>query len=228
MGWRAGAPIILTPRTVSHIWYSSMNARAIARQFIRRLIRLLKPEYEFMADNPAYSGFAIGKYTYGRPLVMYGREASLKVGKFSSIGDGTDILLGGNHRTDWVTTYPFPAISGFSEANGRTDYSWTKGDVVIGNDVWIGQNVIILSGVIIGDGAVIGAGSVVAKSIPPYTIAVGNPARVVRNRFSEQQVNELLRIRWWDWPLPKIKKHLDLLMSGNVNGLIETSLKHKD
>jgi carbonic anhydrase/acetyltransferase-like protein (isoleucine patch superfamily) len=107
----------------------------------------------------------------------------------------------------------------------RTDYSTTKGDVTIGNDVWIGQNVIILSGVTIGNGAVIGTGSVVAGKIPPYAIAVGNPARVVKSRFTEKQVNDLLQICWWDWPTHKIKKHLNLLMSGDIDALVAISSK---
>ena len=173
-----------------------------------------------MRDNPAYRRFEIGRFTYGRPLVMWGNAAHLKVGSFCSIGDGVDILLGGNHRLDWVSTYPFPARSGFEDVASRSDFSTTKGDVVIGNDVWIGQNVIILSGVTIGDGAVIGAGSLLAKSIPPYAIAAGNPARVIRSRFPEEQVASLLAIAWWNWPLDRIQKALPLIMNDDIGTFI--------
>ena len=198
-----------------------MHLRSLACYFLRRLT----PQYEYMRDNPAYRGLEIGRYTYGRPLVMWGNEARLKVGSFCSIGDGTDILLGGNHRLDWVSTYPFPTKSDFAEVAWRADFSSTKGDVTIGNDVWIGQNVIILSGVTIGDGAAIGAGSLVAKSIPPYAVAAGNPARVIRRRFPEEQIASLLEIAWWDWPLDRIKKALPLIMSDDVGRLIDSVLK---
>jgi acetyltransferase-like isoleucine patch superfamily enzyme len=106
-----------------------------------------------------------------------------------------------NHRVDWISTYPFPAFTDkFPEAKGIEQFVTTKGDVTIGNDVWIGQHVTILSGVTIGDGAVIGAHSVVGKSIPPYAIAVGNPARVIRYRFDEKTIEMLLKIQWWNWP----------------------------
>jgi acetyltransferase-like isoleucine patch superfamily enzyme len=173
-----------------------------------------------MRDNPAYRRFEVGRFTYGRPLVMWGNAAHLKVGSFCSIGDGVDILLGGNHRTDWVSTYPFPTKTGFEEVASRTDFAATKGDVLIGNDVWIGQNVIILSGVTIGYGAVIGAASLVAKSIPPYAIAAGNPAKVIRFRFPEEDIASLLKIAWWNWPLDRIKEALPLIMNRDIGSFI--------
>jgi hypothetical protein len=115
-----------------------------------------------------------------------------------------EIMPGGNHRTDTVTTYPIQrrlhadglAPPGLPTPEGDVV---SKGDVVIGNDVWISRGVRILGGVTIGDGAVVGGYSVVTRSIPSYTIAVGVPARVVRARFPEEIVQALLRIRWWDW-----------------------------
>ena len=88
-----------------------------------------------------------------------------------------------------------------------------KGDTIIGNDVWIGQNVTILPGVQIGDGAIIAANSTVSKNVKPYHVVSGNPASIVKRRFEEDIVQFLLKLKWWDWPIEKITKNLDLLTS---------------
>lgn len=94
-----------------------------------------------------------------------------------------------------------------------------KGDIVIGNDVWIGYEAVILAGVTIGDGAVIGSRAVVTKDVPPYTIVGGVPARTIRRRFDEDIVEELLRLRWWDWPEEVIKENIPAIQSGCVEQL---------
>lgn len=156
-----------------------------------------------------------GEYTYGRPAVFqFGEGAQLKVGRFCSIANDVKILLGGNHRKDWVTTYPFPALSeDWPEAGGIVGHPATRGDIVIGNDVWIGYGATILSGVRIGDGSVIGAQSVVTRDVEPYAVVAGNPAVPVGKRFDEETIRELLAIRWWEWPVEKIRENLKLLCS---------------
>jgi acetyltransferase-like isoleucine patch superfamily enzyme len=145
-------------------------------------------------------------------------HATLRVGRYCSIADEVTIFLGAEHRVDWVTTYPFTVLDpAFRDVPGHPA---TKGDVVIGNDVWIGFGALILSGVTIGDGAVIGARSVVTRDVPPYAIAGGNPSRVLRARFSEQEVQDLLRIRWWDWDRARVNASMPLLLSGNVGEFI--------
>jgi carbonic anhydrase/acetyltransferase-like protein (isoleucine patch superfamily) len=86
------------------------------------------------------------------------------------------------------------------------EYLRTKGSIVVGNDVWVGTRAIILSGVTIGDGAIVAAGSVVTKDVPPYAIVAGNPARLIRYRFSDETIAAMCRIRWWDWPLEVIEQ----------------------
>ena len=93
----------------------------------------------------------------------------------------------------------------FQRRYGFPELARTKGPIVIGNAVWIADNVTILAGAQIGDGAVIGAGAIVTKNIPPYAIAVGNPARVIKKRFSEQIIDQLLEIKWWDWSEKKLE-----------------------
>jgi acetyltransferase-like isoleucine patch superfamily enzyme len=113
-------------------------------------------------------------------------------------------MLGGNHRTDWITTYPFTVI--YKEFNGISGHPKREKEIIIGNDVWIGQDAFILPGANIGDGAVIGARALVSKSVEPYSIFVGNPGETIRKRFDEKTIERLLEIKWWDWDIEKIKK----------------------
>lgn len=175
------------------------------------------PEYFMLRDDPDYAQFAIGEYSYGKPSVYFeSGEATLTVGKFCSIAENVTIMLGGNHRIDWVTTYPFPEK--FAEFEGLPGHPATKGSVEIGNDVWIGKDVLILSGVAIGDGAVLAARSVITKDVPPYAIVGGNPARVIKYRFDEATIRKLLDIKWWNWPIDKIRSEVKNLCSTDVEG----------
>ncbi len=142
----------------------------------------------------------------------------LIIGKFCAIAKGIEFIMNGaNHRINSITTYPFNIMGNGWEksAPSLTDLK-LKGDTVVGNDVWIGQNVTVMPAVHIGDGAIIGANSVVAKDIPPYSIAVGNPCEVKRKRFDEDLIEYLLQIKWWDWDSEKIFKNMEALCSGDL------------
>ena len=133
---------------------------------------------------------SFGKYTYGTPNIVWANNnAKLVVGNFCSIASNVTIYLGGNHRTDWVTTYPFGHIhqNKFNVFNGIGHPS-TKGDVIIGNDVWIGSNVTIMSGVTIGDGVVIANNSHIVKNVESYSLTGGNPAKLIKYRFTPEQI----------------------------------------
>lgn len=165
--------------------------------------------------------FEVGEYTYGRPNVVF-PDGKLVIGKFCSFAWNVTIFLGGNHRTDWISMYPFPTPDGrWPGAEHIKHYLTTDGDVNIGNDVWIGSDVTILSGVTIGDGAVVATRSVVTGDVAPYTIVAGNPARKVAQRFDDAVIEKLLRIRWWDWPRDKIHDNVEILCSGDVDRLSE-------
>jgi len=167
-------------------------------------------------------GFKIGQFSYGVPNVLsWGESATLVIGNFCSFADGIDILLGGNHRPDWVSTYPFPAISHWPEAQHIVGHPATNGDVVIGNDVWIGYKATILSGVTVGDGAVVGASALVTRDVPPYAVVGGNPARIIRMRFSDEIIRQLLEVRWWDWDLERIRRHIPLLMQEDISKFLK-------
>lgn len=194
-----------------------MIARVL--QKVLQLISPAQPEPRLMCDNPRFAGYKIGRWSYGRPEVLSWNEGTvLEVGSFCSISDTAKILLGGEHRTDWVTTYPFGEF--FPEASGFKGHPQSKGNVVIGHDVWIGYQALILSGVSIGSGAVVAARSVVTKDVAPYSIVAGNPARHIRFRFDESTIEALLKIAWWHWPLPKIKAVWPFLLAPRVEDFV--------
>lgn len=152
----------------------------------------------------------IGRFTYGYENIsirQYGEGANLEIGSFCSIASCITIFLGGNHRTDWITTYPFGHVN-IDQLGGELikGHPSSNGDIIIGNDVWIGHGVTIMSGVTIGDGAVIAANSTVTKSIGPYEIHGGNPAKIIKKRFEDSVINELLGMAWWNLSESDIKK----------------------
>ena len=155
----------------------------------------------------------IGDFTYGFPIVRsWGEDARLKIGKFCSIGGNVQIYLGGNHHTDWCTTYPFNVLLKDQYPDIDGGVAATKGDVTIGNDVWIANDVTIMSGVTIGDGAVIANSAVVTRDVEPYEIVGGVPAKHIKYR---QALNG---VEWWDWPLEELAMGIPVLMRDNPIG----------
>jgi len=173
-----------------------------------------------LSENRYFSQYDIGQYTIGCPIIHeWGdRGGDLRIGKFCSIAGNATILLGGEHRHDWLSTYSFPDF--FDDLDGfAREHRLSRGAVAIGNDVWIGSGATILSGVTIGNGAVIGAKAVVAKDIPDYAIAIGNRARIAGYRFDKNVIRRLNELAWWDWPVEKIKENAALIMSNNLDEL---------
>lgn len=167
---------------------------------------------------------AVGAHTYGRPKIRFPESGMrLRIGRFGSIADGVEILLGGNHRLDWVTTYPFPALPGlWPQAAGIGGSDTSRGDVLIGHDVWLGSQCMVMSGVTIGHGAVVAARAVVTRDVPPYAIVAGNPARLVRMRFSEDEIATLLASHWWDRPEAAIARAIPALMAGDIQKALQS------
>lgn len=163
-----------------------------------------------------------GRHLFGKPTVHVhdGDVGRVFIGSYASIGKDVEIFVGGEHRTDWVTTYALRAILHLPGAFAD-GLPATKGDVAIGNDVWVGRGAKILSGVQIGDGAVVGAYSVVASSVRPFAIVVGNPARELRRRFPDELCDALQAIRWWEWPDELVAERAAWLSSPDVAAFVE-------
>ena len=182
----------------------------------------------FRREKPRHSWkerYEVGRGTYGKPKIRrFGAPTTLKVGCFCSISDKVQIFLAGNHRTDWITTYPFSVFRESAKHIGGHPAS--RGDVIIGHDVWIARDAIILSGIRIGNGAVIGVSAVVTRDVPAYSIVAGNPAKVVRMRFSENEISILQSIEWWNWDDSKLDLAMPYLLDGDVSALQAFSSKY--
>lgn len=199
-------------------WYRRLLEKRAARN-IRKLPRLLRGQAKFLARYPRYQ---YGYGSYGLPEVHdWDEGTTLEIGRYCSIAEGVNIYLGGGHRSDWVTTYPFPAF--IAQARHIQGYAISRGDVRIGSDVWLCSGATILSGVTIGNGAVVAAASVVTRDVPPYAIVAGNPARVVRWRFDEATRSALLELCWWEWPQEKVMAAIPMLCSDDIDAFIEAA-----
>jgi acetyltransferase-like isoleucine patch superfamily enzyme len=200
------------------------HLRLTLYKLVRAFENFLEKDNQLLRD--IYPEFEIGPETYGWIKVFgWGEGSTLKIGAYTSISKDVTILLGGEHHTDWVTTFPFPSL--WESAQRFTGHPKTKGDVLIGNDVWIGYGVTILSGISIGNGAVIGARSVVTRDVEPFSIVAGNPARFIRKRFTDEEISLLQKIAWWKWPKPDIEKALPLLLSRNLDKFFEFANQKK-
>ncbi|MFZ6693182.1 type B chloramphenicol O-acetyltransferase [Undibacterium sp. SXout20W] len=151
----------------------------------------------------------------------------LIIGSFCSIGSGASFIMAGNqgHRYDWASSFPFFYMKEEAAFKDAVDAFQKVGDTVVGSDVWIGSEAMIMAGVKIGHGAVIGSRALVTKDVEPYTIVGGNPAKMIKKRFSDVEISMLLEMEWWDWPLEKIEGAMSFLCSSDITGLYRYSKK---
>lgn len=150
----------------------------------------------------------VGKYTYGRlEVLMFNNENSLKIGSYCSVAPKTVFLLSADHYTNHISSFPYKV----KVTKNLDKEGISKGDIVVDDDVWIGYGSTIMSGVHVGQGAIIAAGSVVTKDVPPYAIVGGVPAKVIKYRFSEEIINELLKVDYSKVTKDMIKEHIDEL-----------------
>ncbi len=191
-------------------------------KIIKHINTLLSKIIRIFWKVPIDRRVIVGAYTYGitpETVLLFKKSDRVTIGKYCSIAYGVKIIASGEHYYGRAANYPFRARCLGDDGESETS---SKGDLCIGNDVWMGARAIVLSGVTIGDGAVIGAGAVVTSDIPPYAIAAGAPARVLRYRFSKSQIQDLLQIQWWDWEHSCILSRLNLF-EGNIDEFIATA-----
>ena len=148
----------------------------------------------------------------------------LIIGKFCMIASGVNFIMNGaNHLTDSISSYPFAIFgNGWESAMEGKQYPY-KGDTIIKNDVWIGHNATIMAGVTIGNGSIIAANSTVTKNVDDYSIVGGNPASELRKRFSQNEIEKLLELQWWNWSIEKISRNVQNLTSNNVDDILKAT-----
>lgn len=185
-------------------------------------------EVIFLKNFITNPNIVIGDYTYYHAFhnpenfqnknVQFGIESKLIIGKFCQIAEGTQFILSdSNHQIDGFSTYPFFI---FGKEWAKYQPNWhQKGDTVIGNDVWFSHRSVVMPGVQIGDGAIIAAFSVVTKDVQPYSVVAGNPAKLVRERFPPEIVEQLLKIQWWNWDSEVITKHIPAIVGADIEKL---------
>lgn len=192
---------------------------------------LLRP---LLARRPGpVPNITVGRFSYysddaADPLAFFERNvrynygfsgARLDIGPFCAIAQGAQIIMpDANHAMAGPSTFPFPVFAGAWRDALPLDQlpTPTKGNTVIGPDVWLGTGCVILPGVTLGAGAIVAAGAVVTRDVPPYAVVAGNPARVVRQRFSAPEVERMLALAWWDWPVEAITAAIPALVTGSV------------
>ena len=185
--------------------------------FIKNFVKspnIIVGDYSYYDDPVDPEGFERNVlYNYGSDRLI--------IGKFCAIATNVKFIMNGaNHKLDGISTYPFPIFgNGWETAMDKLMGLPSRGDPIIGNDVWIGYESLIMPGVNVGDGVAIAARSVVVRDIPPYTIAGGNPARPIKQRFSDTDIEILLEIKWWDWDIEKITRNINLIMDGDIQAL---------
>ncbi len=189
----------------------------------------------FLKNIITRPNITVGDYTYYddetdirnfEKNVLYHYEFlgdKLIIGKFCQIASDVKFLMNGMfHMMDAFTTYPFMIFSKKCQEKYPKDAKFPfKGDTIIGNDVWIGYNAAFMPGVKIANGAIIGTNSLVTKNIGPYEIWGGNPARLIRKRFSDEIIEYLEKIQWWNWDIKQIAENVDVLIGKDLEKLRE-------
>lgn len=192
--------------------------------FLKPLVKnpnIVVGEYSYYDDPEGPEQFEAKCVLYHFPFI----GDKLIIGKFCALARGVRFIMNGaNHKISGFSTFPFYIFgNGWESVMPQSGDMPNKGDTLIGNDVWLGYDVLVMPGVKIGDGAIVAARSVVVNDVPAYSVVGGNPAKVIRQRFSEEVVNELLAIKWWEWPVEKITRNLAAIVGADIAALKNAS-----
>ena len=163
-------------------------------------------KYCSVGDNTRFCYSELGDFSY---VSVNSNVFSTRIGKFSSISWNVSINPA-VHDYQRFTQHPMLFASKYGMLQDNHPFYRQYGDTVIGNDAWIGCNVLIMGGVAIGDGAVIGAGARISHDVPPYAVMIGNNNHM-RNRFSDEIIENLIELKWWDLPIEVIRQNISIL-----------------
>lgn len=192
------------------------------------------PQICFIKNTVTHPKIIVGDYTYYddpedsenfERNVLYHYSFSkdkLIIGKFCALARNLKFIMNGaNHQISGFSTYPFYIFgNGWEKVTPQDHELPFKGDTLVGNDVWIGYESIIMPGVTIGDGAIIAAKSVVVNNVLPYSIVGGNPAKIIKQRFTTETIKTLQEIAWWNWDINKISANLEYITSADIDTLL--------
>ncbi len=195
------------------------------------------PQVCYIRNTVTNPNIIVGEYTYyDDPEDPEGFERNvlyhfpflgdrLIIGRFCALARGAKFIMNGaNHRLAGFSSYPFGIFgNGWEPAAPGPGELPFKGDTVVGNDVWIGFDALVMPGVTIGHGAIVAARAVVTRDVPAYAVVGGNPARIIRMRFSDEVIARLLDIAWWDWPIEQVTRHLRAIVSADIEALERTA-----
>lgn len=194
-------------RIVYHHWKLS-NRFQSKRLIIGFGVSIINSELGFdvfVGSNSRISNSSVGDHTY---FNSHTNIADAKIGKYCSIGSHVKVGIG-SHPTSMVSTHPcfYANNKGFNTYADKMYYNEEGASIEIGNDVWIGSNVTVLNKIKIGHGAIVAIGSIVTKDVPNYAVVAGIPAKIIKYRFTDEEIKSLLKIQWWDFDQEKIQKH---------------------
>lgn len=195
------------------------------------------PEICFLKNVIRNPNIIVGEYTYYHASqsspdfeqnVLYHYPFigdKLIIGKFCAIAQNVKFIMNGaNHKLNGISTYPFQIFGrGWEKVMPPLTELPLRGDTVIENDVWLGFDSLVMPGVRIGNGAIIASRAVVTANVPPFAVVGGNPARILKMRFSEERIAQIEAAAWWNWPTEHIARHLDCIVSGNVDELLHVA-----
>ena len=187
--------------------------------FIRNTVKnpnVVVGDYTYF-DDPEDSENFERNVLYHYPFV----GDKLVIGKFCALARGVKFIMNGaNHKLTGFSTYPFGIFGqGWEAAVPAPADLPSRGDTVVGNDVWIGYDALVMPGVKIGNGAIVAARAVVVKDIPAYAVVGGNPAKILKFRFPPETIAALEQIAWWNWPVEKVTRHLQAIVSADLAAL---------
>ena len=192
------------------------------------------PQVCFIQNTVSNPNIIIGDYTYyDDPEDSENFERNvlyhfpfvgdrLIIGKFCALARGVKFIMNGaNHKMNGFSTYPFFAFqNGWESVSPQPGELPYKGDTIVGSDVWIGYEAVIMPGVTVGDGAIVAAKSIVVSDVAPYTIVGGNPAKCIRQRFSDEIIQSLVEVAWWNWEIEKITRNLEIIVAADIESLL--------